>query len=54
MTPPGLWKASKIVTSWPALRVSAAATMPPGPEPMIATFLPVGGHGGIAARASRP
>jgi len=40
-TPPGLCSASKIVTSWPARRTSAATVRPAGPEPTIATFFPV-------------
>ena len=41
-TPPGLCNASNIVTSWPNFMRSAAQVRPPGPEPMTATFLPVG------------
>jgi len=36
-----LWRASKIVTSYPIFARSAAAVNPAGPEPMTATFFPL-------------
>ena len=41
-TPPAACSASKTVTSWPAPASAPAAVNPPGPEPTITTFLPVG------------
>ena len=39
-TPPALWSASKIVTSYPSFARSPAHVSPAGPEPITATFLP--------------
>ncbi len=41
-TPPGLWKASNTVTSWPLTIRSPATVSPAGPDPTTATFFPVG------------
>ena len=40
-TPPGSWRASKIVTSYPIFAKSPAHVTPEGPEPITATFLPL-------------
>ena len=42
-TPPAAWNASKMVTWWPVLTSSPAAVRPAGPEPTMATRLPLGG-----------
>ena len=39
-TPPGSWRASKMVTSYPIFARSPAQVRPAGPEPMTATFFP--------------
>ncbi len=42
-TPPAACRASNMVTLCPSLARSAAQVSPAGPEPITATFLPVGG-----------
>ena len=46
-TPPGVCRASKIVTWWPLPARNAAHVKPAGPDPTTATLLPVGFTSGI-------